>query len=231
MAEHLSDEEQLEALKRWWKESGRQTLAVIAIALLGYFGWNGWQDHQQQQAEKASELYDQMMEAASVTPGNSLNDEQSAQVTYLAVSLQDQHAGSQYAHYAALMLAKLAVEKDDLDTAASELHGVMDDASEGLSLIARLRLAKVEAARENYDKAIDLLQAADTKAMAAAYAEALGDIYYQQGKSGQAYKFYQDALAATAADDRTRPILELKINQVLPRQDVQLETESSEGDD
>lgn len=82
---------------------------------------------------------------------------------------------------------------------------------------------------ENYDKAIDLLQAADTKAMAAAYAEALGDIYYQQGKSGQAYKFYQDALAATAADDRTRPILELKINQVLPRQDVQLETESSEG--
>ena len=231
MADHLSDEEQLEALKRWWNESGRQTLAMIIIAVLGYFGWNAWQDHQQQQAEIASELYQQMMDVAQVEPGTTFNDEQSAAITHLAVSLQTEHAGSQYAHYASLMLAKLAVEKDDLDTAASELQSVMDDASEGVALIARLRLAKVEAAREKFDAAIALLDGVDAKTLTSAYAEARGDFYFLQGKNELAHTAYQQALETMSTDNnRTKPLLELKINQVQPRDAGPETEESTEGD-
>jgi predicted negative regulator of RcsB-dependent stress response len=227
VAEHLSDEEQLEALKRWWQESGKQTLAVIAIAVVGYFGWNGWQDHRQQQAEGASSLYDQMISAASITPGEALTDEQQAQVTFYAVSLQDQYSGTAYAQYASLMLAKLAVEDNDLDTAATELTSVMADAEEGLSLIARLRLARVEAARGNADQALALLSDVDAKTLSFAYDEARGDIYLQQGDVEKANTAYQQALAQMPLEDRTRPLLELKLNQTTSQKAEQTDTENS----
>lgn len=227
MAEHLSDQEEIDALKRWWKESGRQTLAMVVIAVAGYFGWNAWQENQQHKAETASVIYQEMLETAKVSPGVPLNDEQHAQITHLAVSLKEQHAGSQYAHYAAMMLAKLAVEKDDLDTAAAQLETVVENASEGISLVARLRLAKVQAAREKFDEALSLLEAVDARTLASAYAEARGDFYLLQGKNELAYTAYQQAIASMSEiDSRTLPLLELKINQVLPAEQAAAETEA-----
>ena len=49
MADHLSEEEQIEAFKRWWAENGLQTLLSIVLVVGGYFGWQGWQQHQQDQ--------------------------------------------------------------------------------------------------------------------------------------------------------------------------------------
>ena len=42
MAEHLSDEEQLESFKRWFKENGLSTIVVVVLAAGGYFGWEFW---------------------------------------------------------------------------------------------------------------------------------------------------------------------------------------------
>ena len=42
MAELRTEEEQLEAIKRWWKENGTSLIAGVAIAAAGVFGWNAW---------------------------------------------------------------------------------------------------------------------------------------------------------------------------------------------
>ena len=72
MAEHLSEEEQLESLKRWWKENGLSTVIVVVLAVGGYFGWDLWKGHRQAQTEAAAIVYQQMMEVSQVQPGQAL---------------------------------------------------------------------------------------------------------------------------------------------------------------
>ncbi|MEH6528765.1 MAG: tetratricopeptide repeat protein [Porticoccus sp.] len=214
MAEHLSDEEQLESFKRWWKENGIFTIVAVVLVAGGYFGWEFWNDHRQERAETASVLYQKMMVAADVEPGDKLSMAQEASVTELAGNLRDEYTNTQYARYGALLLAKIAVEKNDLDAAAEQLQWVADGADEGLELIARLRLARVEAARGNLDLAISMLNI-EAKTLASAYAEARGDLYLLKGDKSAAYESYQQALQQVA-DNRTRSLLELKLNQVAP---------------
>ena len=50
MADHLTDEEQVEALKKWWRENGKSVVGgvVLGLALVG--GWRGWQYYEQTRA-------------------------------------------------------------------------------------------------------------------------------------------------------------------------------------
>lgn len=217
VAEHLSDEEQLENLKRWWKESGLLTIAVIALCVGGYFGFDYWKDHRQQQIESASVLYQQMMEVAIVEPGQKANDTQYRLVNELASQLKDSFGDSQYARYGALLQAKLAVERNDLDVAAEKLQWAQDGADEGLKLIIKLRLANVEAARGNLDLALSMLNGVDAKTMSSAYAEARGDFYLMKGDKSSAYEAYKQAVdLASKEDERVAPALQVKLNQVTP---------------
>jgi predicted negative regulator of RcsB-dependent stress response len=234
VAEHLSDEEQLENLKRWWKENGLFTIAAIVLCIGGYFGWDNWKANQQQKMETASELYQQMMEVAIVEPGQKANDTQHRLVNELATQLKEEFGSSQYARYGALLVAKLAVEKNDLDAAAEQLRWALDDADEGLSLVIKLRLAKVEASRDNIDLAISMLNGIDAQTLSSAYAEARGDFYLMKGDKVAAYEAYKQASElATDIDSRVAPALELKLNQVTPvSESVQGSSSqnSSEGD-
>lgn len=234
MAEHLSDEEQLENLKRWWKENGLFTIAAVVLCIGGYFGWDNWKANQQQKMETASELYQQMMEVAIVEPGQKANDTQHRLVNELATQLKEEFTSSQYARYAALLVAKLAVEKNDLDAAAEQLRWALDDADEGLGLVIKLRLAKVEASRDNIDLALSMLNGVDAQTLSSAYAEARGDFYLMKGDKTAAYEAYKQALElATEIDNRVAPVLELKLNQVTPASESVQDSSSqnnSEGD-
>ena len=234
MAEHLSDEEQLENLKRWWKENGLFTIAAVVLCIGGYFGWDNWKANQQQKMETASELYQQMMEVAIVEPGQKANDTQHRLVNELATQLKEEFSSSQYARYGALLVAKLAVEKNDLDAAAEQLRWALDDADEGLGLIIKLRLAKVEASRDNIDLALSMLNGVDAQTLSSAYAEARGDFYLMKGDKAAAYEAYKQALElATDIDNRVAPVLELKLNQVTPASESVQDSSSqnnSEGD-
>ena len=60
MAEHLSDEEQLQILKNWWKETGTTLVVAVLVGLIAYFGFQWWKNSQQQKAEQASALYSEL---------------------------------------------------------------------------------------------------------------------------------------------------------------------------
>ena len=85
-----------------------------------------------------------------------------AEISLLAETLKQDYSDTQYAFYAALIKAKLAVESTDLTAAAVELQWAMDNADETVNEnIARLRLARVEAAAGNLDTALQLVQGVD----------------------------------------------------------------------
>jgi predicted negative regulator of RcsB-dependent stress response len=231
VAEHLSDEEQLENLKRWWKDNGIFTIIAVVLCVGGYFGWGFWNEQRQQNVETASVLYQQMMEVAIVEPGQKANDTQHKLINDLASQLKTEFGGSQYARYGAMLVAKLSVEKNDLDTAAEQLKWASEGADEGLGLIIKLRLAKVEASRGNVDLALSMLNEIDAKTLSSAYAEAQGDFYMMKGDRSSAYDAYKQATElASDQDSRLAPILQLKLNQVTPTTEVD-EIENISGDD
>jgi len=38
VSDHITEEEQIEAFKRWWNENGRSVVVGIVLAVVGYFG-------------------------------------------------------------------------------------------------------------------------------------------------------------------------------------------------
>lgn len=233
MADHLSEEEQIEAVKRWWAANGMQTILAAVLVVGGYFGWQYWEQEQQLQTDQASNAYLEMIEVVSENaPGELLSVDQQTQVNAVADQLKDNHSNSAYAQFAAMLKAKLAVDNNDLDTAAAELQWALDnDPAPATERLVRLRLARVEASRGNVDTALQMVQGIDAAEMKSSYEEAKGDFYLLQGNSGAAFTAYESAIASNESQDpMIKNILQLKISQVLPPKVVTVETaEGSEG--
>ena len=213
MAEHLNDEEQLETLKRWWKQNGVPILSAVVLVGGGWFGWQFWQDSRTENAAEASLLYAGMLQQLAAYEEAGAAD--GSGVAASAQTLKDLHGKSQYGRYAGLVLARLAVDDGDLDGAAAQLRWVMDSARDpGLEHLAALRLARVEAARGNDDEALSLLRASVPGPLVALYAELEGDLHLRRGDGAAAGAAYRRALDNLApADASARPLIELKLSQ------------------
>lgn len=218
MAEHLTDEQQLESLKHWWKENGMQLVLVVALAVGGWYAWQQWQGNKKAKAEMGSLIYIEMMDIASLAPLSALLDDQREAMVEKSQILKKDYEDTQYGHYASLLLAKLAVAEKRLDDAVLELQTVIDNTQgEELSYIARMRLARLEMGRKNYPQALKVIEGDIPPAILANVAELRGDIHLFADEQSAARAAYQSALDALGGgDQRQKALLELKLNQVLP---------------
>jgi len=217
MADHLTEEEQIETLKRWWAENGKGIVSGVALALVAYFGYQWWQTSERNKAEAASNLYQEFVEAASANEGKPDN-KQLTTAKSLSRQLQEEFPKRIYASQAALRIAALAAAGNDLESAVKDLQWVVDNSSATeLQLLAKRRLAAVKAARGEPEEALQLLEGNVPPAFAALYAETRGDILLQKGDKAGAHEAYQQALATLLPDQSANErILRLKAESVAP---------------
>jgi len=45
VADHLQEEEQLDAIKQWWDENRVSVIAAVVLTIGGSFGWSQYQDY------------------------------------------------------------------------------------------------------------------------------------------------------------------------------------------
>ncbi|MBK6960190.1 MAG: tetratricopeptide repeat protein [Gammaproteobacteria bacterium] len=220
MADYHADQEQLDALRRWWKQYGAPVALAVTLVVGGWFGWQQWQSARAQTAEAASIVYEEMMTEVTSAPLQDLDPKRLDAMTAAAQKLKSEHDDTQYAALAGLLLARLAVARDDLDAAATELRAVMQGSNDKeLAQIARLRLARVLTAQEKYDEALSMADAKVPDAMVGLFAEARGDIRFLRGETDAARADYQTALEhLDARDEMLKSLLEIKLNQVQPVQ-------------
>jgi predicted negative regulator of RcsB-dependent stress response len=209
---YRTEEEQVEALKRWWQENGRSTVIGIVLAVSLALGWQGWQKSREASAAEASTLYQQMLQALAqeTTQGNSRGLEMAAQ-------LKAEHPGSAYAQFAALYLARAAVQEDDSETAEAELRWALAKADGRIREIAQMRLAKVLAEQGDTERALELLAASPDLALSAAYAMARGDVLLAAGRGDEARLAYQAAAAELGAERPLPTLLAAKLDHLNPR--------------
>ena len=63
MVDYDTEEEQLEAIKRWWRENGVGVILGVVVGLGALAGWKGWTWYQNEQAMAASAIYDEVTTA------------------------------------------------------------------------------------------------------------------------------------------------------------------------
>lgn len=191
MAEYETEEQQVEALKDWWKQNG---LAVIGGAVLGIsalVGWRGWNWHQDKQATEASDIFAVVQEAANKNDATALQEQTNI--------LRDNYASTPYAPLAVLHQAKNQIDQGDNVAAEESLRWVLKNSKQDtVQNVARLRLARLLLA----DKKVDEAQAMVNSGMSDAYAsltnEIRGDIFVAKGEIEQAKEAYDQAMQAAS---------------------------------
>ena len=192
-----TEDEELAVIRDWWQRNGKPLLTGSALALVVVFGWQAWQKHQVAEAQGASVLYQQLLENSLVADGQA----DVGKVAELAGKLKADYAGSHYAQYASLLLAKVAVEAGKLDDARAELQAVLDKpADASLGELARQRLARVLAAQDKTEDALTLLTGDADQAFVAAREELKGDLLVKLERSDEALQAYEKAKAALTAE-------------------------------
>lgn len=212
MAEMRTEEEQIQAIKDWWKKNGSSLLIGIGAALAIVFGWQTWQNHQQTQRTEAASQFANLLNAY----GDETGENSGETVAFVAGNLKEEFSDSAYAVYGMLLLARQQLmDEGDAEAAVESLQwaqGKIDDGS-ALSFVIRNRLARAQFAAEQYDEALATLDAAgDNEAFASIYAELRGDILLAKGDREGAREAY---LAAREQSQQGRSgVLELKLSDL-----------------
>ncbi len=216
MSVHLTEEEQLEILKRWWKDYGKTVITGIAAAIAIYFAWTAWQDKQRNKAESASSHYEELIKVLNVEPGKALSDADKANAEHIANDLKANNGNSLYALSAAFYLAKAAVDAGNLDKAVTELQWILAAKPDvATAQLAHVRLARVYVAKAAYTEAQAQLAEEPSKAFASEFAEVRGDILKAQGNNAAAATAYQKALETSDPQQQERAmVLQMKADEL-----------------
>ena len=189
MNEYETEEQQVEALKRWWKENGTSLLVGLLVGVSALFGWRYYNDQNHIHAVQASDLYMQVMQSAAT---QTIDDK----TININNTLINSYSDTPYAALSSLVLAKAEYEKGNVDLAVAQLELAVKHANDNvLKQIAGLRLVRVYIEQKNYDAALAILKAKHDVAYDAQYEELKGDVYSAKGDAAQARTAYDKAIS------------------------------------
>lgn len=190
MSQYETDDEKVEAIKKWWKSNGLSVAAGVVIGLGAVFGWRGWIAYRDSVGGEASAIFEQLLVNADAERADS--------VTKQSEQLEASYASTPYAALAALMDAKLQYESGDTAAATKALEGVISRAPDpALARLAALRLARIQVSEGELDAAESTVKAHDDgSAFVGDFAAVLGDIAAARGDPIKAREQYERAIAA-----------------------------------
>jgi len=200
--EYETEEQQVEALQAWWNETGRAVITGVVLGASVIGGWTFWQSHKENQAVAASDSFSQTIEA--------INGNDTAGAAALADKLTDDQPDNLYSSYANLAASRGDVESGNLESAATRLEWVADNAPQkDVALIAKVRLARVHGALDNAAAGLSGLPSTYPPAFAGLVEEARGDLLVMSGDLDAARSAYQAAQESQYVANREALIMKL----------------------
>ncbi|USQ12643.1 tetratricopeptide repeat protein [Legionella lytica] len=207
MSVYMTEEEQLESIKKWWKRYGNIVFVIISVILFSIAGYRYFTWHQGKLTQQASIAYEQMMIA--------LSNNNTKAVKSFANELIKDHSKSVYADAAHMTLAKVYVSKNKLEQAQSELRIVADNSKlRTLKQIAKIRLARILVANKSYANALSELSKVEDATYLPVINELKGDIYGATGKYEEAMNSYKQAMDEVKVNGMGNLFLEMKTNEI-----------------
>jgi predicted negative regulator of RcsB-dependent stress response len=200
----LQEQEQIDALKAFWKRYGNLVTWLLVAVMAAFAGWNGWNWWQRDQAMKSGAMYDELERAAQAGDA--------AKTARIFADLKARFPRTNFAQQGALATAKLQFDQGQLDAARDTLSWVADKGTEDeIRTVARLRLAALQAEAKQFDAALKTLDAATAPTFEALVADRRGDVLAALGKPELARAAYQAAWAAMSDKADYKRLVEAKL--------------------
>jgi predicted negative regulator of RcsB-dependent stress response len=202
----LNEQEQWERVKEFVRANGIWMVVGVILGGSGFAAYRWNEARKVTQAETAAARFDELMVAQE------RGDK--TRVLSIVEELNRDHDDTPYADFANLTAARAHVENNELDKAAASLNAVMQKTSDAeIALIARMRLARVQAAQGKFDDALATLNVTDTGEFATRFADVRGDVLFAKGDKPGALKEYLAARAGKP-DGLDVETLDLKIRDL-----------------
>ncbi len=207
MSTYVSEEQQIEMLREWWKKNGNFAISLFFIAILFSLGLHFWFKHREQKLERASAHYEVMLSA--------LVNGDDATTLREANLLKDDYSHTPYSAQAALIFARNDVYQQKYSDAESELTWVMYHGNtDSLRQIARLRLARIEIQLNKPNDALKVLDKINDSGYLPMIDEERGDAYLALNQTDNARESYQKAVNLLPNYAVARPLLTMKLNDL-----------------
>ena len=203
--DYETEEQQLEAIKKWWKENSTMVVTGISIGVASIFGWQYYQTESVKHAEQASVLYEQVLINSS-NPAN-IND-QLASVNQLEAEFNN----TPYASLSALIVARQHMAAGQIEKAQQQYRWVIENTKQDeLKYLAKIRLARLLLAATQFDESLALLNETYPDSFNAMVLELKGDVLSTQGNKAEAKTAYVKAMSLSSGANRW---LQLKIDDI-----------------
>ena len=190
MEEFESEDQQIAAIKKWWKENGASLLLGLGIGVGALLGWREYLAYQTNHSAEASDLYQAVQMQVS---SNRLDDAHISKADLIRNDFSD----TPYAALVSMLQAKYEYEHGDIESALMHLRWASDNSTEtDVQHVAKLRLARILIVQKKYDEAETILLASHPAGFDAGYEELKGDLYLAKGEIAQARVAYDKAINA-----------------------------------
>lgn len=205
--EFETEEQQAEAVKKWFREYGLTIALGLVLGLGGVYGYRYYDQYAEQGLASESAAYDLIIKAQA---DNSDEDKFIAD----ADAYRTQYGSNAYSNLLGLKLAKIAVDNKDLEKAETELNRVVNEAAHKvIAHTARLRLVRVLIAQEKYEQGLTAIAASTDDAYQYSYELLRGDIWMARGDSAKAKAAY-DKAKSLATDSPQHPDLDMLLSEL-----------------
>ena len=208
MDEFLSEKEQIQYIREWWRENRFYILIFGALVIGSVTGTNTWKSSALDNQLKASSLYESL--AVEISENNLESGSKIAEEIYT------DHADSIYADQARLAMAYFYMSQSRDEDAAIELRLLINNPDNPeIALIGRMRLAKVLLYQSKYQEVLDLLEGSVGHAFETKYSELIGDAYYGLEDYANAEFSYMSALQGSQLPQVVdAALVQMKINDL-----------------
>ncbi len=206
MDTYETEEQQVEAIKKWWQENYKMVIGLTVIGLGSIVGIQQWKQHKQLEAMTASMEYDHILQLVSENSPQPIDKQ--------VDTLLKDYAAYPYAALSAMLEAKKWVDEGKLAEAEAKYQWVIDNSnSNSLKHIARIHLATLMSAQGKNEQALKELDV-DQGRFKPNYLEVKGDILVALKRINEARAAYDQAIQAYAAIGANAQILKIKRNDL-----------------
>ncbi|MDP2827989.1 MAG: tetratricopeptide repeat protein [Sulfuricellaceae bacterium] len=204
MAFDLEEQEQLDAIKSWWKQYGSAVTLGVTLFVVIVLGMQGWRYYQGKQSAEAAALFAVVQSAAESQDIKKLRE--------LAGQVIDKYPSSGFAVRAALLASKASQDSGDLKSAKAQLQWVLDHSkSDEIRDAARLKLAGMLLDEKAYDEALKQLETKHGAAFDGLYEDMRGDVLAASGKTPEAISAYKIVLEKLEPNSAYRSLVQIKL--------------------
>ena len=208
MDELLSEKEQIQYMRDWWRENRFYIFIFGALVIGGVAGKSAWETSVENDQLMASSLYESL--AVKISENNIEAG------TVIAEGIYADHNDSIYVDQARLAMAYFYMSQSRDEDAANELRQLITDSeNHELALIGRMRLAKILLYQSKYQEVLDLIEGNVGHAFETKYSELIGDAYYGLEDYQSAEFAYMSSLQNTGAPQVIdAALVQMKINDL-----------------